>query len=139
VQASDVLASLEPLMYGGTTLCEATTNATHIFASRPQAKVLMLVCDGEPTDGNPTWPHIQQTATVLSYLLAPATIPSPHQGLYDDGRSKPCEKGHTNTGPPKRRADGGGREGDLVAWCFPIAVKKCLRLGRGEYGFSSCS
>lgn len=50
-----IVKAIAPYIYGGTPMCKAMTDALSVFrrAGRDDAKVLFILSDGEPADGDP--------------------------------------------------------------------------------------
>jgi Mg-chelatase subunit ChlD len=54
-QVNNILATIEPYIYGGTPMCAALESATGLFHSvSADDKALFILSDGEASDGDPT-------------------------------------------------------------------------------------
>eukprot|EP00112_Aurelia_sp_Birch-Aquarium-sp1_P024061 Seg7435.1 transcript_id=Seg7435.1/GoldUCD/mRNA.D3Y31 product="hypothetical protein" protein_id=Seg7435.1/GoldUCD/D3Y31 len=83
----DYLEDLEPYIYGRTPMCAALKSALNVFKNCSQKrKILVIISDGEPTDGNPlengriAWLKKKQVL-IISCLMTSDDIESPRE-LY---------------------------------------------------------
>ena len=88
----EYLDELEPYIYGGTPMCAALTSALGVFKNCNQKrKVLVIISDGQPADGNPVEDGLieqlkQEQVLIISCFLTSEDIENPRE-LY----SKPKE------------------------------------------------
>jgi hypothetical protein len=83
---NNILATIEPYIYGGTPMCAALESATALFHSvSADDKALFILSDGEASDGDPTVIASRlkgNGVTVFCCLLTGDHIAQPKQ-LYD--------------------------------------------------------
>jgi hypothetical protein len=85
-QIKSLLKEITPYIYGETPMCQALNSAAATFASNPhQSKSLLIISDGDPTDGDPlptATALCQMGVKIVTCLLTSDHISQPRR-LYD--------------------------------------------------------
>jgi hypothetical protein len=78
-----LLDDIEPYLYGSTPMCQALRSVLPLFQDQEySSKVMMLISDGDATDGNPLPPAQalrDAGGTIFACLLTDSTIDEPRQ------------------------------------------------------------